>query len=310
MEEFYKFLLLNDLKLYTDEVLYLGRKSPYLFKFKDKNYKVLIKKITRGGNGRNRLDERRIQISAKNKHDLNSLTGYDTIILGYDHDNNIYSAWNPCIFNKRIIKSTVSLFTSIVAIQNANSTHFSTYNYANRTEVVLNFLPEYLGYYFDNYSNLHQIPEIESFPYVEVGQINRERIHYQGYQLQRNPMFRNNVYRAYDGKCAICGIQLGLVEAAHIIPHCHESSSDHITNGICLCSLHHKAYDTSLIYFSQDYEVKLNNLLITSLTDLNRAGGLDIISNIANRTLLLPDNEFDHPDRDYLKLGNELRGLN
>ena len=56
----------------------------------------------------------------------------------------------------------------------------------------------------------------------------------------------------------MCGIQLELIEAAHIVPHSHEKGTDEIENGICLCSLHHSAYDKSIIYFDENFKIKLN----------------------------------------------------
>ena len=60
---------------------------------------------------------------------------------------------------------------------------------------------------------------------------------------ERDPKFKKHVYHIYDNRCAMCGIQLELIEAAHIVPHSHEAGSDDVTNGISLCALHHKAYE-------------------------------------------------------------------
>mgnify|MGYP001616536573 CR=1 FL=1 len=57
----------------------------------------------------------------------------------------------------------------------------------------------------------------------------------------------------------MCGIQLELVEAAHIIPHSHEKGTDEIGNGISLCALHHAAYDRSLIFFDEEFNVLIND---------------------------------------------------
>ena len=47
----------------------------------------------------------------------------------------------------------------------------------------------------------------------------------------------------------MCGIQLGLIDAAHIIPHSNEKGTDDLDNGISLCPLHHRAYDRAFDLF-------------------------------------------------------------
>jgi putative restriction endonuclease len=65
---------------------------------------------------------------------------------------------------------------------------------------------------------------------------------------KRNPAFRLEVLRAYESKCAVCNFRLMMnhkavgIEAAHIKWHTY-LGPDHITNGMALCSLHHKLFD-------------------------------------------------------------------
>lgn len=80
---------------------------------------------------------------------------------------------------------------------------------------------------------------------------------------RRDPRFRDDVVRAYESKCAVCGYGgrlgkdlLGL-EAAHIKWHC-ENGPDDARNGLALCSLHHVALDRGAIGISED------NLILVS----------------------------------------------
>lgn len=73
----------------------------------------------------------------------------------------------------------------------------------------------------------------------------------------RDPRFRDEVIRAYEHKCAVCGsdlrlgnIDLGL-EAAHIKWH-QAGGPDIVQNGLALCVLHHKALDRGAISFDDD----------------------------------------------------------
>jgi len=66
--------------------------------------------------------------------------------------------------------------------------------------------------------------------------------------LIRDARFKRNVVDAYDGLCAMCGLNLGLVEGAHIYPASAPQSPDEVWNGIALCSNHHGAFDKQLIH--------------------------------------------------------------
>lgn len=64
----------------------------------------------------------------------------------------------------------------------------------------------------------------------------------------RDSTFRPNVLREYQRRCAICGFDVRLgdellgLEAAHIQWHSH-GGPEHVSNGLALCVLHHKALD-------------------------------------------------------------------
>ena len=51
----------------------------------------------------------------------------------------------------------------------------------------------------------------------------------------------------YSNACAICGLQLSIVEGAHIIPVHDPRSRDERWNGICLCPNHHTLYDSRIV---------------------------------------------------------------
>ncbi|MBK8205290.1 MAG: HNH endonuclease [Planctomycetes bacterium] len=77
---------------------------------------------------------------------------------------------------------------------------------------------------------------------------------------RRDPRFREDVIRAYESKCAVCGYggRLGNnllgIEAAHIRWHC-ESGPDEPRNGLALCALHHVALDRGAIGISEDNRI-------------------------------------------------------
>jgi len=68
-----------------------------------------------------------------------------------------------------------------------------------------------------------------------------------GTTLVRDARFSDAVIAAYDGLCAMCGLQGKLVEGAHIYPVSAPGSSDEVWNGIALCANHHTAFDRHLV---------------------------------------------------------------
>ncbi len=76
----------------------------------------------------------------------------------------------------------------------------------------------------------------------------------------RLPNFRENVLKAYNYRCAICGFDVKLrhqpvaLEAAHIKWH-RAGGPDTEVNGLALCSLHHKLFDRGVFTLSAKLEV-------------------------------------------------------
>lgn len=65
--------------------------------------------------------------------------------------------------------------------------------------------------------------------------------------LVRDSRFSGAVLSAYDSRCAMCEVSLGLVQGAHIYPASAPGSTDSVANGIALCANHHLAFDRYLI---------------------------------------------------------------
>jgi putative restriction endonuclease len=120
--------------------------------------------------------------------------------------------------------------------------------------------------------------------------------------------FRDRVLRAYGHECAMCGYQLGLVEAAHIIPVADPGSHDETRNGVALCSLHHRAYDTALLGINGRYEVLLNKPVLRKLTDEHRGGGVDHFQQGLRKRIVLPAAAAEIPRPADLERALMLRG--
>lgn len=74
-----------------------------------------------------------------------------------------------------------------------------------------------------------------------------ERARRAGSSLVRDARFRRRVTTAYDCRCAMCGIDANLIQAAHIYPAAAPGSQDEPWNGLALCPNHHAAFDQHLL---------------------------------------------------------------
>ena len=85
----------------------------------------------------------------------------------------------------------------------------------------------------------------------------------------RDQGFRRAIVRAYDHRCAICGVRIltadghTAVAAAHIIPW-SISHDDDPRNGLALCHLCHWTFDEGLVTFTDAYQVKTSPQLATT----------------------------------------------
>ena len=70
--------------------------------------------------------------------------------------------------------------------------------------------------------------------------------------LIREARFGHQVTAAYRGLCAMCEIDLDLVQGAHIYPASAPSSPDKIWNGLSLCANHHLAFDRHIVWVDPD----------------------------------------------------------
>jgi len=117
-------------------------------------------------------------------------------------------------------------------------------------------------------------------------------------QRLHQPYFRGQVIRAYATRCAICSLRHAeLLEAAHIFPDSHPDGRAVTTNGLSLCTIHHRAYDADLLGISPDHRVVINQALLDEVDGPMLRHGLQ---DMHGRTIDLPQRPRDRPDRDGL----------
>jgi putative restriction endonuclease len=168
--------------------------------------------------------------------------------------------------------------------------------------------PEFLGAYLENITVFHSSTEaalrrvVSQFPgeksILPIEQKIRgvrKKIVFKRKQYPRDPNFVRVVKEAYSHSCAFCGVQLELVEAAHIVPHGKPDSSDDVSNGILLCATHHKAFDQGLIRIGADFRISVDRKRREYLVHLGRANGIRTLDGLAGRRMKLPINRRHWP---------------
>lgn len=78
--------------------------------------------------------------------------------------------------------------------------------------------------------------------------------------------FRRTVLASYNSACCVCGLNIrSLLIASHIIPwSINESARSEPENGLCLCSIHDRAFDRGLIAVSEEFQLIVARKIIPS----------------------------------------------
>lgn len=114
--------------------------------------------------------------------------------------------------------------------------------------------------------------------------------------------FRASVLSSYNCRCAITGIaETSLLIASHIIPWSKDDGNRlNPRNGICLNSLHDKAFDRGLITVTPDFKLKISK----KISEFGEQKWVEYyFLNYENREIFLP-HKFT-PDKNFLIFHNE-----
>lgn len=122
----------------------------------------------------------------------------------------------------------------------------------------------------------------------------------------RDSAFTKVVKEAYNESCAVCGSSRETpdgtpeVEAAHLYPR-GKGGSDDVRNGIALCKLHHWAFDSGWLAFTDDHEILVRNA--------PRRDGYQEFERLEGSRLELPDEQRVWPHPMFLRHRRDLSGF-
>lgn len=294
------------LKIYNGEESYLLR--------------IYIWNLTHGGGKKRPQDEYRIQITGVNR--FIKQENEITLILGWWKNVGVFTGFDFEKHNGMLGKSP----SIQIREENLRNAHINGISPCDRGsgEIAIAFRPDFFVDYIRNIRDLHQFGESKQ-DFEVLKQVTDKQVQINNQVLKRinlerqiavtkitkkirDNSFRARVLSAYGSSCAFCGIQLKLIDAAHILPVSVNGSSDKTANGIALCSLHHRAYDKSLVSFNEKYQILTNKKKFKQLREIKHDGGTDKFINDLRPIINVPPSINDRPHIDYIRQANSYRG--
>lgn len=167
--------------------------------------------------------------------------------------------------------------------------------------------------FFNNWEELAYqssliLAKIENKPLDEFVGIEKEEKLLEGKEKERlvkarlnQNYFRQRILAGYNEKCSITGLNISsLLVASHIIPWAkNEKERLNPKNGLCLNSIHDKAFDKGLITITLDYKVKLSKSILDNKEDFVK----DVFHKYHNQKIMLPDRYL--PAKEFIEWHNE-----
>jgi putative restriction endonuclease len=284
---------------------------------------VYVWAATHGGGDRS-ADEYRIQMTGVSPPLHRSRTAV-TLLLGLS-DEGILTAWDPA-FHGTFSTGSPSLQTSRRSMRRAARAGFGFYRKSSG-EVTVSFLPEHLGAYIEHQSILHALDNSTTVDVIQEAADQETEAEFDNAidvppdealgteeavfetvrRAIRDATFTSRVLTAYKSACCMCGMQLGLVEAAHIVPLATARNFS-TRNGLSLCRNHHRAYDNGLVGVRADFRIVVNQTALQAATRDGWGDGRALLIDCLFRSIRLPGSPLALPAANLLSHALTVRGF-
>ncbi len=275
--------------------------------------------LTHGGGAARPKDEYRIQLTSVTPPLPENPDG-PTLLLGYEPNTGCFAGFD-LRKHRTFSKQSPSIQINISALREAVRDGFAFTRKGN-DEIAVAFRADNMLAYCLNCESLHEsgadaavssllskVGRFETVTDRELAAIppERRRVVTKVSRLARDSDFRRKVIVAYDRKCCVTGLQLRLIDAAHILPVGAEGSTDDVRNGLCLSPTYHRAYDRGLIYLNEDRKMLINPKRKSELVRLGLGGGLRDFETHLGREILLPADRRQWPNPEFIRAANDFR---
>jgi len=263
------------------------------------------------------------------------LDGAYTVLLGFSPDFGVFVGWEASLYTDFAYSANVQVREPLLAEARDNGWAVAAPRAIKRsTEVRVAFsagnLLAYLRAVKDadrrNLKNLwreafllSKAPHFDatalpaSAPALET-YIHRERQRLNTTRLSRDSRFAPLVKKQFGFSCAVCGVQLEIIEAAHIIPVNDQRSSDEVWNGLSLCPNHHTLFDARQFVVEPNLVVTVDNETIEFLEESGRASGIELLTDFQGEKIRAPAFWKTSPEsrermREALTYSRDLAGI-
>ncbi len=307
-------------------VLYLSEQHPFLLRlYRDeeaRTVRLYIWNLTHGGGEARPADEYRIQVTGIDNTVGFVGDGADRIlILGWWPEAEVFAGFDVR-HHSGSLGASPSMQVREDTLRHAVINKVGTQNKGNG-EIVVAFQPSFIMEYIQDLESLHSFGEstadlqvldnVINAPYQVNAQTllpvtaERKQVVATVARKLRDAGFKDRVLTAYSQRCTFCGLQLRLVEAAHIVPVTH-LNDDSTHNGLALCVLHHRAFDRALVTLNPEYQIIVSETKCEDLTESHLDGGLKEFRKNLRAVIQVPPAVSDRPNIALIKQANELRG--
>jgi len=245
-----------------------------------------------------------------------------TLLMGYDQDTGAFAGFD-LTQHRSFTAGSPSVQIDKECLYQALQSGIAFKRKSN-DEIAIGVRSDHILHYSLNSIDLHVLGKDADMPEVLTqasagAQVEPEAMHALGPERQRivanvarwtrSSGFRKQVLLAYDNRCAVTRMQLGLVEAAHILPVHDQGSTDHVTNGIALSPTYHRAFDHGLVYLDESFVMRLNESERGRLQSQELTGGLRQFEDSLGIRIHLPQDANQRPDPVMVRQANQLRGI-
>lgn len=246
--------------------------------------------------------------------------GY-TVIVGYDPILKMFAGFD--LSHHRDFTPGSSSAQIDVRVVKRAITKGLAFDRKSNDEVAVGIRPDQLLNYIKNAGEIHKWSSsptvyegVESVALREADEADisqletneRQRVIRTVSRLARIGNFRKAVLGAYDKRCAVTGLQLRVVQAAHILPVSAPESVDGVRNGVALSPTYHIAYDNGLIFLDDRLTMRLNEERVKELQSDNLQGGLETFAEPLGE-IIKPTSPEQWPDPNFIEKANRYRGI-
>jgi putative restriction endonuclease len=317
---------------YSEDFRVVEKRNPIQIRLNGHTYSIRVSYVHDSGNARDNADEVRIQIGRGviDKQKARAAAGARVAFLGFFEGGNVFVAWDPAYIFSLKAKTNDSVYARLSQRQEVEDARAAIHAFKSKRlgkpSWAIALPADALGLYLENLQRFHQLdlPALRSVMQkadsatTETGlgkkgqvdvQVNgkRQKFTYTRKAYPRDAKFAREILAAYKGKCCVCGRQLGLVQAAHIIPHCDPDCPSTVQNGLALCIEHHRLYDDALLLPGPERTLLFNEARAKYLRETGRGVGLDGIKALCEKPYRIPKRPELQPSDEYLKRGIKIR---